>query len=329
MYPARIHKVILVGLIWICALGAVGAETDQFLLWEHELQDCSDALNSFMNTEIHLFLDKINRRKHKIKDPAILVNELYLHPFHGLHSSRVRSFLNQSEDVERYPDHSISAFGHQRKSIFRNLDVFPFILPMARTVRIGDVYLGIDKIGHFFGFGRRFFLHYNKMIAQGVSPEEAEQRVVRKGMFQEASMVGGVTDGIFALADLEANFQGYRLARDLCSKDGIGFDLTGKIWSFRGPINMLDYVTPDFDESYNMSVFSRSRWKRVHPILIDEYCSKYRLPSVQERFEKYRSKYEPSFSSKMLAAHYEKKKKNRRKAQSLDTICVCETVEAE
>ena len=44
-------------------------------------------------------------------------------------------FLRTSDEVEMYPDRSLSNFRYRNMSIYRNI-TFPYVIPMARTIRV-------------------------------------------------------------------------------------------------------------------------------------------------------------------------------------------------
>jgi hypothetical protein len=213
----------------------------------------------------------------------------------------------------------VSFFEYQRMSVFRAMS-FPYLLPMARTIRVGEVYLGIDKIGHFFGFGRRYFERYTRYRAHGMGEEEALGKTVRWGIAQESTMVGGLVDGIFSHGDLEANYQGFLMARDLCGGTEPRIERVDGKWRLVRPIDIAQYITPGFDESYNLSHYWGARKRHVIERLRAEYCDKRSLPQVQARFARYRQ-WTPSFSQQYIEAYFDKKGKNPQKLQSMELIC--------
>ncbi|HIJ74294.1 MAG TPA: hypothetical protein HPP83_09360 [Candidatus Hydrogenedentes bacterium] len=290
------------------------AETDQYLAWEVELRDCSDAFNRYLNQEVKRFLEKKNRAK-RAYTPEKLTQKLYLHLFQGIHHSRLRRWLRRSEEVDRFPENSVSFFQYQRMSIYRDLS-FPYILPMARTICVNGVYLGTDKISHFFGFGRRYYKRYLRYRKKGFSEEEAVEKVIYWGIHVEKTLVGGLVDGIFSHGDLEAAFQGFRLAKALCAGPDPYIVHDGSEWQLAREIDIRDYVTPDFDESYNNSSYWGARRRHVLSVLNEEYCPKVSLPIVEERFARYEET-EPSLSRRVIAAYFEDKENDARKEQSI------------
>lgn len=277
-------------------------ETDQYLTWDTTLSDSSGALNAYLDEEIQRFVDKSNRRTRHPERVEDLTIELYRHLFEGLHSSRIRNWLKTSSQVERYPSDDLSDWEYQRMSIFRK-PAFPFVLPMAQTIRVGEVYLGIDKIGHMFGFGRRYFQRYQRALAAGDHHEEAVERVLKWGIQHEYSLVGKLVDGIFSHGDMEANYQGFRLALAFSSGESPLFYREGQEWRYRGGLDIRDYVTPEMDESYNPNDYARWRGRRVNPILEARYGN----TPPPARFTIYERNHQPSLSKSFVDAWFEQR----------------------
>ena len=308
--------VVLMGLS--VAPESFSGETDQYLVWGVEMKDSLPAFDAFMAEAIDSFLERANGRVKPICDCEALTQEFFTYLFKGLHASRVRRWFNRSDQVERFPDDSVSNLEYQRMSIYRGLS-FPFVLPMASTVRLGEVHLGIDKIGHFFGFGRRYYKGYLRFIASGDDRDEATRRVVRAGITQEAGLVGKVVDGIFSHGDLEANFQGFRFARDFCEGEASYFTREGEDWLLRRPIEMGPYITPDLDESYNNNHYWAKRRKHVLPRIDALYGDRLEDADVQERFARY-GEILPSFSKRVIDGFFERRGLDPQAEQSLASL---------
>ena len=284
-----------------CVVIAGAAETDQYLTWDMELADSAPHFNAYLNGEIEAFVEKMNRRSRPVADAGELTEELYRHLFAGLHASRLRNWLKNADEVDRHPGDDLSDWEYQRLSIFRE-PAFPFILPMAQTIRVGDVYFGIDKIGHMFGFGRRYLQIYQRARAAGDSHDAAVDRVLRWGIQHERSVVGKLVDGVFSHADLEANYQGFRLALAFSSGGRPLFFQEAGLWRYRGGLDIRAYITPDFDESYNTSDYAPWRGKRVLPIVETRYAPLAVSPAVTARFARYERDYTPSLSKRFVDA---------------------------
>lgn len=316
--------VSIISVVLSLSFPARSAETDQYLTWELELADSGPAFNAFLNEEAPKFLERINARTVPVNDAYELSQEFYLYMFQGLHQSRVRRWLWESDAVERYPDNSVSFFEYQKMSMYKD-PAFPFILPMARTVRMGDIYLGMDKIGHFFGFGRRYAKRYHDLMEAGVPAEEALQRTIKVSISTEGSLVGGLTDGIYAYGDLEANYQGFLFSKDLVEGESPVFnqDESGD-WVQERPMDIIPFFTPDFDESWNPCLFTRLRKKHVLPLIKENYCEKRSGKIITARFERYK-KYPRSVLMESVHAHFQEKSGEgnlrEQELQSLDCLC--------
>lgn len=305
-------------LFCLAPIAARPAETDQYLTWELELNDSAPALNAYLNAQIERFLERARERPYRDCECEELASRLYVYLFQGLHASKVRNWLHHSDAVDRFPPNDVSYWGHRRMSIYRGWS-FPYFLPMARTIRLGDVYLGTDKIGHFFGFGRRYFERYLDYRAEGFDKEAAMEKVVRWGIIHENGFVGKLVDGIFSHADLEADFQGFMLARDLCEGESPYFQRRNGAWVLDRPIDILDYVTPDFDESYNNSHYWALRKRNVLPLLRERYGPKIASPIVAARFARY-AEYTPSFSKRIIDRHFKQNGEDPQARHSLQAL---------
>ncbi len=314
----RLWRYILPALLLLAPFAASATETDQYLTWGVELADSTEPFNRFLNEQVEAFLVKANKRGWKNRSREELTQDLYLYLFQGLHMSRLRGWLRHSEEVDRYPDKSVSYLRYQRMSIYR-APSFPYILPMARTVRLNNVYLGIDKIGHVFGFGRRYYKRYLRYRAKGLSDEEATERVIRWGIHLETTFVGTLVDGIFSRGDLEADYQGFLLAKNLCGGDDPHVVQQDGRWTLVRPIDIRPYITPQFDESYNRSSYWGLRRRHVLRVMKKEYWPKLFQPDVQQRFAAY-DEWEPSLSSRILAAYYRETPKRLKYKQFLDAL---------
>ncbi|MCY4645045.1 MAG: hypothetical protein OXB88_10545 [Bacteriovoracales bacterium] len=133
---------------------------------------------------------------------------------------------------------------------------------LSRIFRIGDVYLGTDKIGHFFTFGfKSFKTHYLK------------NKPLRKAFLlswkSENSFFGARTTRIISYGDLLANFNGMRFWNHILQKEddllgenlGPYIDCQDNRWVQVKSIDWGDYIDHGFDESINCSRFKKEKNK--------------------------------------------------------------------
>jgi len=313
-------------LAWL-AVAAHAIETDQYLTWGVELKDSAPALNNFINAEVQQFLDAKNKEDGSDFTPETLTEEVMEHLFRIRQSSRVMTWLLTSEELDTYPDASVSNEAYRKSSIFRGRS-FPYYLPMARTIRLGDIYVGTDKVGHLFGFGRRYYRRYLRERNIGLSESAAMEKAVRWGIRQENYFVGKLTDGVFSHADLEANFQGLLFARSLCEGNAPHLKKIDGQWVLVRAIDIVPYITPDMDESYNPAHFWALRRRFVLQVMREKYCNPQAAALGAARFAAYGDT-PPSFSKRIVDEYFLRRGTNPQQAQSLDALCAREGISPE
>ncbi len=305
--------------VWAGAVSA--SETDQFLAWGIELADGSEQLNVFVNQEFEHALGRLEQSERELPCEKV-PGRLYRRVFASMASSRLRRYVHRSE-IEWYPRRGVNRWQYRSRSVFRH-STFSVFLPMARTVRIGEVYLGIDKLAHLFGIGRRYHGRYQRLLRRGLSPEEAQRRTIIWGFNVERTFLGGYTEGILSLADLEANFQGLRLAREMCEGEDHYLVRGEGGWRLSRPIDLRDYVNPAFDESYNSNQYFPHQWRWIKPILLAEYCSRFGHEQVQGRLAKYREIDTGSVARDVLAHHFQEEGRRPMERYGIDHLCTAE-----
>lgn len=299
---------------------AAASETDQFLAWGVELADSADALNKFVDQEFQVALARLEGRERTSPCEAV-PGRLYRRVFGSIYWSRLRRFVQQQpEEIEWFPQREVSYWQYRSQSVLR-APVFPVLLPMARTLRIGDVYLGVDKLAHVFGFGRRYHARYQRARRRGLSSEEAQRKTILWGLSMERTFVGGFADGIVSQGDLEANFQGLRLARKMCEGEDPYLVRSETGWRLSRPVDLRDYVNPGFDESYNSNQYLAYRWPSVESVLQAEYCPRLESEEVRRRVARYREIDAPSFSQRVIAEQYERKGYSSPRRFDLEVVC--------
>ncbi len=304
----------------LTARPAGALETDQYLAWNVELLDSRHELNAFVNDEVAATLTRLNRGPRARAECEVLPPLLLKALFRTTSiPSRLRRFLKANPAIDRHPSTEVGYWSYLSDSLFRS-PAFPFVMPMARTIRVGDVYTGTDKLGHVFGFGRRYYNRYRAGLARGLDEEEALRRVVRWGVAIERYLAGGVLDGVFSYADVEANYQGLRLALDMCGGDAPYLAPTARGWILARPVDLGRYVTPNFDESYYNSHFSEQRWKSIRSIL-EGYCPLYRSAGVRAARARYRELDHPSPSMRIVAEIFARRGIDRQSRHSIEAVC--------
>lgn len=118
-------------------------------------------------------------------------------------------------------------------------DLFPILNP---TMKVAQVCIGSDKLGHFLQQGRQ----YLDLVQSGGKASDAEEW----GERSEGGRFGLITTGVFSNADLEANRQGLRFYQDLMKAPTLAFDI-GK------------YISEKWNEEKNPSYYEQSVAEQV------------------------------------------------------------------
>jgi hypothetical protein len=316
---SRVGAVLVLAAVLLVASRLEAFETDQYLALESSLADSAVPINHYLNAQIEVVLERINAQKRPLRCEEI-PPRVYRRLFQNLLSSRLKRFLNRSPEIDRFPSDDVGYWRYLKESVYRK-PMFPFILPLAATLQVGEVRVGIDKFGHMFGLGRRYYLRYQRGRRRGLGEEEALSRVIEWGLRLEKVLVGGLSDGVFSFGDLEANFQGMRLAREMCEGNRPYLERRGGSWALARQVDVRNYVNPGMDESFNTNYYPRGRWKKVRPILASEYCRKLQSPIVRARVERYREIDEPNVSRRVVADYFSQRGRDPQREHSVASIC--------
>ena len=168
---------------------------------------------------------------------------------------------------------------------------FTVFFNVSPIISVNDVYVGTDKIGHFFSQGKKIYGRYLRLGEESLA--------MRRSIFTERAIFGSLTTGIYSNADLVANYEGYRFYRSLFN-DGI---VPGKPailrWENSRPViqrsfTWTDHVNPFWDEALNPNIYSKPLVPHVERRLLalcDDFTSqpeRYLVPDMEELSKRYR-----------------------------------------
>ena len=294
------------------SFSALSLETDNFLTWGIELKDSSSDINKYINNHIQSTLDKLNLKKRslkcdKVRNKIILdFRGLITHPMEHwiektLGEEKVFPSENQYDDREYF---MMSVYGT------KNFDVSKYF-SLSRTININGIYFGTDKLSHWMSTGERYYRKYKRNFSKFENKEKAFKEAINYGIFLDRFILGGISSGVFSYADLEANFQGLLFNRNFCEAGEAKNLITlekGK-WVLQHQVDVRDYVNPNFDETFNPSLYSSLKWDNFRENFLRVNCDKIKAGIHKERFEYYRKILVPSFSFNYIE---KLKKENKR-----------------
>jgi hypothetical protein len=243
-----------------CAL-ASAAEIDSFT-GRRALNDSGEFLDQVVNVWMEEAIIEANKpplllmfstEPYQGCDEAKLMESLQ-DRFAGYLVGQLESFVNESTAV----DSINTAF---EDSIYRDFEFMesPTVSlteRLAVLLRIGDVYVGSDKLGHFFTEGYGYYERY---------VDESEQSALEHGELTESTFYGELTTGIFSYADLAANLNGLRFWNSILAKKPDPIQSTQTIspyigcrdgkWHRLRPFHWGDYIDPLWDEALNCNAY--------------------------------------------------------------------------
>ncbi len=266
---------------------APGLETDQFFAWGRHLEDMTEVLNARVNLELERLVADLNRDGGERPCQKVRLRFFKRHRmlfFDGFETWSVNSPL-----VSRSPLGPEEMREFEQKYIYGGTS--PLFdtgrwMPSSPTVEVNGIRLGTDKLTHFLGTAWYYHRWYRKARARGATPADAEDRAVRRGLRHEITILGRAVSGVLSLADLEANYEGMWFYERLCAGDDPHVVHEGGLWRLRGPFDLRDYVTPEWDESWQPNIYVRRKWGKVKPRMLG-YCPMLEHPRVRARRREY------------------------------------------
>ncbi len=139
---------------------------------------------------------------------------------------------------------------------------------ISSTVKIGEHYIGSDKLGHFFSHGWDYYRSYREEIKRGAEAlgppsrqgeygkvlRYADEQAAKIGVAQEEGSYGQGGTGVYSYGDLNANYQGMRFWADFIHGDRPFVTCDGGVWKVTArAFDWNDYVSAAMDEGVNCS----------------------------------------------------------------------------
>ena len=320
MRARRIAGVLVTA--WLLAPAAWPLETDQYEAWNHALRDATDALNAKINYELQVVLDRVNGRRGLPRTSCEVVTDQIAAHFRTLIFHPIEMWASKSPLVDRYPPTEEGEIASRKTNILGNRGFWDVggWLPNGPTIEVDGLRHGTDKWAHFFSGGGSYYRYYIRALRQGLSAKQAEQLVIDRGIFSERTYLGYGTSGVASPADLEANYRGMVFLLELCRGDSPQLRREGERFELAYLFDVRDYVTVEWDESYNNSGFVKRRWKKVKPRLL-ELCPMLEHPWVVAQRERYAGREQVTPTEARLAELITEGKMDDVSVYSLNSVC--------
>lgn len=214
------------------------------------LRDVRAEVNQIVNGYISEVVHIANQRKS-------CDEKTYLIPL----SKRIGTGFVSKIEKEIQNDPSIDQVVTRRQeSIFQDFSFFEapgiFFTDLASLIKVNDVIVGTDKLGHFLGTG---FSYYKRIHYKGKSLLE----VLKYGDRTERLYYGMLINGVYSYADLAANLDGLsfweRVIGDHKQEPAPYVRCMDNHWSVNAPFDIADYINSAWDEGINCNRYRSQR----------------------------------------------------------------------
>lgn len=266
--------------VFLTSHPAIGAEIDSVTPQGILLQESTEEINSIFRQRIHEGVARANKRAgdvedletHEFCDQDLLYDELRKAIFQTFTASWGLKGYELDKDLRELLAHKSYSLNLE-DSIYRDityLEGFSLNLKeLSDVVNVGGYLIGLDKFGHMFAEGYRYFTMVND---EGGNLYEA----MEWGRDQERGKFGYMTTGIFSYGDLVANLNGYRFWNKIEKTksdpllsfwenwltspyvscriqifDSLRFKKIVKAWEVNARFEVADYIDGAWDESNN------------------------------------------------------------------------------
>ncbi len=284
--------------IWSSPVAAL--EVDPYLAWMYEIEDSTEEINSFINQTARETVEEVNNKPEKYASCEDVTIRIFRRNHTSIASSkRLLRHIHSNPDIDKF---GRSHFKEVHDSMYRYVPQL-YVSSLSDTINVNGIYVGDDKIAHFFGYGRRYYERYLNALNDGLDTESASLTAIRYGVRYENGVMGKLIDGIFSLADLEANFQGMQMARSFC--EGKNPNLVGGpgAWIWDHDTDFSEFVLPTLDEGFNNSHYIKLYWPGVRRRL-KRYCALENLPFVANRLKDYAARNQITLSQTYVTEHF-------------------------
>ena len=309
-------------VLWlVVAPGSSSAmETDQYFAWGRPLADSTEAVNAKFNLELERAIASfpVDRQPESCRKVAVA----YRKRMRFLLMHEIQLWAWNSEWVDRIPNGGDEQKEYSRTNLYSNHPIIDpgTLLPNTPTLEVAGVRFGTDKLAHMVSSGWTYYGEYRKGLKKGETPEDAERRAVDRGIVEENLHLGKLTVGVIAIPDLEASYAGMHLYLDLCDIEDPILKLGDDGWFISRPVDLRNYVTPRWDESFQPPIYTKGRWKKVQPVL-ETYCDRLADPQVVAMRRSYRERDRESLVGKLVAERVAEGKIRDPAQFSIEAVC--------
>lgn len=230
------RMILILGLVFNTSLGAT--EIDSFTLRDPQMRDSLEELDGIIQSYFDKALKQANQA-HSCN--ASFFEKILYNLFKGFFWTQFEVDIETSNTLDR---RNIE----RSNSIYRDLNFFEtmalFMADLGYVMKIGNFYVGSDKLGHFLETGYDYYRSHSLQEALGF------------GELTERTYFGFNTTGVYSYGDLAANLDGYEFWTRVTGGKQPYFSCKNNTWKQSRPFSWSDYVNAAWDEGLNCNYFA-------------------------------------------------------------------------
>jgi hypothetical protein len=316
----RILSLLTILIFYLVLKMGFAAEIDSITPRKIKLNNSLAEINSIFNQRIQEGIIKANEKQGSILnggtaefcDEEVLYTELRK----AIYQSYTASWGLKGYDLDRQLRSLLTKYSYSlslKDSIYRDinyLEGFSLNLKeLSDVVNVKGYLIGLDKIGHFFAEGWRYFELTDK-------DDQKIEKALEWGKQQETGKFGYITTGIFSFADLTANFNGWRFWNKVLLKkrDPLKGVLANffnrpyircnyqiissiknkkliKVWEYNTRFDFSDYIDGVWDEANNCNSYKDPIIEKKVTMRIKNINSKLSCPLIRQECINAKNKY--------------------------------------
>jgi hypothetical protein len=310
---------------WLVVLACLAAntplqalETDQFYAWGKPIEDSGDYLNAWVKWQAQTALE--SRKDSGSLDCEGAVRHVHKY-LQDMVYQPIEVWIFSSKLVDRIPQGLEEEREYRKHWVLSNTFPMDYArwLPPSPTLQVNEIRFGSDKLAHFFSEGWWYYRWWLKR-GDNLSQEEVQRGLFEYGSQMEWWFLGKMVTGVISPADLESNYQGFVFYHQMCHGDEPLLSRQQGHWRFSETFDFRDYISPEWDETWNPNVYDSLRWKNIKRT-IEGYCPQLNTPWVQQQRARYREMNTQTVTEALIQEQVAAGEMPAQKTFDITTVC--------
>jgi len=255
-------RFILISYMFLFCSSNFATEIDSFTDRDPAMKDSTFAINRIINNYFQKAMGEANGYNSCAKSRIVTALNRY---FRGLLWSEIENEITEGKTVDKRRS-------PVNQSIYQDFNAFESptlaIAQLGAVFRIGEDYIGSDKITHVFQLGYDLF---EKMYIK----HKPWKEVMEYNDWTEATYLGLWTTGVYSYGDLAANYDGIKFWErvtnlGLSAEESPYFECVDNQWHQVVPFDIRDYANAAWDEGNNCNgYYTPTMEKKVEARIAD------------------------------------------------------------